>query len=506
LFDGKNILTNVSIDFYPWLTGRKDDVILNARLVALILVLLCVTSSAFSFKTSTVKGQTTQKCVFFKTYFTNSTNLQIYISLQSLSASFQIANVQIRDTSNNNVILSLNGQNSLYLAVTNLKIEKGRFYNVTVQSSDGSNFSSIFYRSDHILELMPSDVWLGNNYLDNYEEYLQVFENAYNLLISLTRNGTGIQTNGVTLNRPPSPWGTANGGNGVVNYPVASWFEQPLIVNKVYLPNGSATVNNPNIGSYNIGTSNALETRLHELTHAVLLETPGSSLLTQEGNACFFETNLFRLLGYDAEYIFGTWNTIDIFREYVYDDNNFTNIAVQFANSDPHIWPGGWIPAFIIEDFVGHPECEQRLIDFYASNHETFKHIDLVPDQGWSFLSNYFYYASTIQTPQGYNNDERLLYYFELSSNMSLKQTFLSWGFNVSSYVQLPPPTPTLVPTPTATPTPTPTSTPTSSPTPPPEIPESPSIVILLGIVGSIVLSVLSVKKGFERRINKLTR
>ena len=289
----------------------------------------------------------------------------------------------------------------------------------------------------------------------------------------LTRNGSAIKTNGVTLNCPLAPFGSANGGYGSVTYPIMKWQEQACISNKLYLTNASLQIRVPDTEqTFVLNTRMFLETRLHELTHAVTLETPGTDLLTVESIACMLECDLFRLMGYNEEFYETFWNDMNIFREYVFDNGNYSNVAVQFANSDPHIWPGGWIPAFIYHDFVGYAEYEQGIIDYYSRLHAPYTHIDLVPDKSWQFIKNYYFYAGNIPPPSQYNKDEQRLYYFELASNESLKQTFLTWGFNVSSYTQLPAPTPT--PSPSATPSPTPqsipepTTTPTLTTSPPP--------------------------------------
>ena len=78
--------------------------------------------------------------------------------------------------------------------------------------------------------------------------------------------------------------------------------------------------------------------------------------------------------------------------------------------------------------------------------------------------------------------------YFEIPSDAEIA-SFLWSDYN--SNIQIPqPPTPTPTPTPTATPTPTPTPTPTATPTPTPTIepsptiPEFPTTIALISIIG----------------------
>lgn len=103
-----------------------DSLATKKRFLAFVLLILYVATCFFTSSKVPVQGQTIPKQIFLKTYFVNSTNVQLYISLQSLNASFQITSVLIRDTLSNNIILNLSGQNSFYLATPNLQVEKER--------------------------------------------------------------------------------------------------------------------------------------------------------------------------------------------------------------------------------------------------------------------------------------------------------------------------------------------------------------------------------------------
>ncbi len=444
----------------------------------IVIICLMVITSGLVPSNFLVSAQTNDKTIVFATNFIDSHSVKLQISLINNKGNFPIYSANITDFYNNTIFKA--NPNGIYSVNTqNITIEKGKPYQISIVTTGGMIYSSVFFRTEHIIEIMPFDFWLGSAYQNNYNEFLSIFENAYNILVDIVRNGSSISTNGVTINR--EPWAVASGGYGQFNYAIMSFIETPVILSKAYLPNGSATITgNPNIPTtYTLSSTTVLDTMLHELTHAVVLSIPGSALLTQEGIACFFEADLFRLMGYHTEYVSKCFNGYMLFRQYVFDNSNYSNIAIQYRNSDPHVFPGGWIPAFILRDFVGAKEYDMALAKSYGSSYVS---IDLIPDQGWNFLRNYYYFANTVQRPTQYNNEESLLYYFELASNMSLKQTFLNWGFNVSSYSPIP-----------SQPLPTPTS---------PPIPETPySQTTLLVSLVFVTIPFIALRKKLAKQV-----
>jgi hypothetical protein len=333
--------------------------------------------------------------------------------------------------SDNNTITQLTFDSSTSI-ISNLLIDvdQGKPYFLIIKDSQGNNLTNVFYRTENILESMPISFWLGEEYQNSYNEYLAVFEEAYKILLNFTRNGKEIQTGGVTINRVNRA--VAYGGWGRFTYGIHQWYEFPMIKQKAYLPGNKATYVHPTYGTMIMSAQGALSTRMHELAHAVLVETCGNDPFPQEGIACFFEIELFRLLEYTQEYIADS-ATISVGHFNNYVGENLTNAAPEFMNAYNHVFPGSWIAAYILEDLVGFGEFENQ-IWITPTNY--------LPDFGWDFLKDYFQYSTTLNAPPEYNLNERLLYFIELASKTSLKEDFINFGFNITSNYDQSPPSP----------------------------------------------------------------
>lgn len=356
--------------------------------------------------------------IWLKAQFIDTKNMTMQIYLTN----FSFHNTTIVDYNGEVIFNSLENPSNYSAIYTDvLLIERGKPYFLIVEDLQGKNLTNVFYCTENILESIPISYWLGLEYQDYYNEYLDVFERAYNVILNLTRDGKEIETGGVTINRVSRS--VAYGGYGAFTYGIAQWFEFPFIEERVYLPGNTANYTHPDYGTMTMSAGFALSTRFHELAHAVLLETSGNDPFPQEGLACFFEIELFRLLGYNTEYIrdratVATYN----FQNYV--GTNHTLIATQFMNAHEHVFPGAWIAAYLLEDFVGYGEYESEIWGGVP--------VLLVPDYGWTFLSHYFMYSTIFDAPTGYNLNERLLFFFEVASGTSLREHFTSWGFNIT--------------------------------------------------------------------------
>ena len=154
-----------------------------ASSIVLILAFFIASSLIMSNSDCFVRGQTIQKNITIKTSFANNTAVFFDIYVSDLKTNYPVNSVLIIDSLSGEQIFIGSGQFTAMRTPT-LRIETGRFYNITVQTT-GNSLAGVFYRSDNILQLMPSDVWLGQTYLNNYMEYLQVFEDAYKVLLRL---------------------------------------------------------------------------------------------------------------------------------------------------------------------------------------------------------------------------------------------------------------------------------------------------------------------------------
>ena len=338
------------------------------------------------------------RAICLNTHFINETSKKMDVWIEGTGEK-RISKVNITDQNNELIFSTTNNEGDYLVSTPYLNIEKEKLYDITTVSVSNETLVYRIYSTDHILTCFPSNCWPGNEYINDYKFQVNIIEEAYNELISLTRNGKNIETGGVTINN--LPWAAGYATPGIVYLGV---------YNSVVLSN--------------ISNSYGLDITFHELAHAVLLETPGSDLVTQEGIACFFEAELFRLLGYGEEYKMKTSHVLQSnFKNAV--GEKYSSIALQYANSETHTYPGAWVVACLLQDFVGYGQFKNE----FDSDFNT----DLVSDQGWNFLQNYYYVASEIEAPIEYNDHEKLLYYFELASGLSLKQDFLDWGFNISN-------------------------------------------------------------------------
>ena len=353
--------------------------------------------------------------ILIKTYFKDDYR-QMLISVKKPNyEGVKLSEVTI--TKNDTEILKLQCNQCSLITTPWFKVIKGEPYLIKVKTVNGIVITNVFYSSEHVIESLPLDCWLGNEYNENYNEYLSVFETAYNKLIEII--GYEIAEKGVTMNRVP--WSAAWAGDGFFVYGISKDFHELVIKNKLYLPGRSAVYNDPEYGEVVIDTKLVLDTRFHELAHVVV--DPYPSYL-EESFACFFEIELFRLLGYEEEYVTAAGDNIDRYITYVGDD---------YEKTAPYIkgelgWPGPWIGAYIIEDFIGYGEYEDRILDYISSLGYT-EYPEFVNDMGWDFLTKYFNYLRTVEHPDEYNDDQILHYYFSLAADRDLSSVFEIWGF-----------------------------------------------------------------------------
>jgi len=203
------------------------------------------------------------RAIFLRTNFFNddSKNFEIVIGG---TGERRISEVTISDQ-NKNIIYKTFASGDSRVVTPSLKIEKGKPYFITTESVSNERLVHMIYCTDHIIECFPIRYWVGDDGLNDYEEYLNIFERAYNILISLTRNGRDVGGRGVTINRVP--WSAAHGGYSGFTYGI--------------------------FDSIRYSNVDDLAIMFHELTHAVLVGTYGLDLLTVEGIACFFQAELF---------------------------------------------------------------------------------------------------------------------------------------------------------------------------------------------------------------------
>jgi len=359
-------------------------------------------------------------------------SLFIATSFQDSSLSIEIS-VIVRDGSNlpmkqvnvfgpqGNLVASSDGQPSVSKQLT-FQGSEGQPYAIEV-IGESYSLRNIYLLSANLALSEPAIAWFEGRYQDSQLKFLDVLERAYSKMIEL--RGTETENGGVTVNLLPWPAAWAAGKAAFAHGFMTEGETQPdywefVLKNRVYVPGAAAWYEKT---GYTIDAKTVLDRYFHEMAHNLFDPLPS---YLEEGFACFFEIETFRLLDYGNEYVeeYGS-APILLFEQHVGDD--YARIA-SYAKGPA--FPGAWIAAYLLHDFVGH---EQWVADAVKAKFNLTPR-DLVQDFGWDFYKRYFGLVRTQQPPAGYTDDANFAYYFGQAAGQDLKGLFESWGFVLQTF------------------------------------------------------------------------
>ncbi|RLE85353.1 MAG: hypothetical protein DRJ41_01365 [Thermoprotei archaeon] len=310
-------------------------------------------------------------------------------------------------------------------------------YRITLRLGNFS-FEGIFLILDKVAIIEHEKVWMGDEFLDIYFEFLEILNKAYDKLVEI--RGSNTEYYGVTVLRAdiygpllphsiiyplPLEWPISKEGyfrmrGSIMIIDVDKSGARVELLNRLYLP-GS------HFYDVYMDTHIFLSPYFHEMAHLVLdpIIKLSGKLNVEEAFAVLLEIELFRLLGYKAEYVNAYGNLSAFFNHYVGDD--YGRIGELAKREDI----GFAILAHILHDLIGHEEWVEEKIRSKVG----LEVKNLAKDYGFDLIKRYFRIISSEKPPRGLNEDEVFVYFLSLAAGEDLSQLFKSWGFNITQHL-----------------------------------------------------------------------